>query len=40
MLATRLLAETKPALPSGTENASDPFFSRNEKWIGFSPTGK
>jgi Tol biopolymer transport system component/predicted Ser/Thr protein kinase len=40
MLATRLLDETKPALLSGTENGSDPFFSPDEKWIGFFADGK
>ena len=40
MLATRLLAETKPALLSGTENGRDPFFSPDGQWIGFFADGK
>jgi Tol biopolymer transport system component len=40
MLATRLLAETKPTLLSGTENGRDPFFSPDGKWIGFFADGK
>ena len=40
MLATRLLSETKPALLSGTENGTDPFFSPDGQWIGFFADGK
>jgi len=40
MLATRMLDETKPAALPGTENARDPFFSPDGKWIGFFADGK
>jgi Tol biopolymer transport system component len=34
-LATRLMAEAQTTLLSGTENAQDPFFSPDGKWLGF-----
>ena len=34
-LATRLLAEAQTTLLKGTENAQDPFFSPDGKWLGF-----
>jgi protein kinase-like protein/WD40 repeat protein len=34
-LATRLLAEAQTTLLKGTENAQDPFFSSDGKWLGF-----
>jgi hypothetical protein len=40
MLATRMLAETKSALLSGTDNGRDPFFSPDSQWIGFFADGK
>ena len=40
MLATQLLAETKPKLLSGTDNGRDPFFSPDCQWIGFFADGK
>jgi serine/threonine-protein kinase len=38
-LATRLLDESKATLLAGTENASDPFFSPDGRWIGFFAGG-
>jgi eukaryotic-like serine/threonine-protein kinase len=34
-LATRLMAEAQTTLLKGTENAQDPFFSPDGKWLGF-----
>jgi serine/threonine-protein kinase len=34
-IATRLLAEAQTTLLKGTENAQDPFFSPDGKWLGF-----
>lgn len=34
-LATRLMAETPTRLLNGTENAQDPFFSPDGRWLGF-----
>ena len=34
-LATRLMAEAQMTLLKGTENAQDPFFSPDGKWLGF-----
>jgi Tol biopolymer transport system component len=34
-MATRLLAEAEATLLQGTENAQDPFFSPDGKWLGF-----
>ncbi len=39
-LATRRLDQPVPTLLVGTENASDPFFSPDGQWIGFSAEGK
>jgi serine/threonine-protein kinase len=35
LLATRLMDQSKPTVLSGTENATDPFFSPDGQWIGF-----
>jgi serine/threonine-protein kinase len=35
LLATRLLDQSKATILSGTENATDPFFSPDGQWIGF-----
>jgi len=40
MLATRLLAESQPAVLPGTASGRDPFFSPDGKWIGFFADGK
>src|SRR4029450_12680002 len=34
-VATRLMAEAQATLLKGTENAQDPFFSPDGKWLGF-----
>ena len=34
-LATRLMGEAQTTLLKGTENAQDPFFSPDGKWLGF-----
>lgn len=34
-VAIRLMAEAQPTLLKGTENAQDPFFSPDGKWLGF-----
>jgi Tol biopolymer transport system component len=39
-LATRLLDQATATLLPGTENASDPFFSPDSRWIGFFADGK
>jgi Tol biopolymer transport system component/predicted Ser/Thr protein kinase len=40
LLATRLLDQAKPTLLTGTENATDPFFSPDGQWIGFFADNK
>ncbi len=39
-LATRLLNQAIPTLLTGTDNATDPFFSPDGRWIGFFADGK
>jgi serine/threonine-protein kinase len=39
-LATRLLDQANPTLLPGTENATDPFFSPDGRWLGFFADGK
>jgi serine/threonine-protein kinase len=39
-LATRLLNQSVPTLLTGTDNATDPFFSPDGKWIGFFADGR
>jgi Tol biopolymer transport system component len=39
-LATRLLNQAQATLLAGTENAADPFFSPDGRWIGFFTSGK
>src|SRR5262249_12472654 len=39
-LATRLLNQAVPTLLTGTDNATDPFFSPDGRWIGFFADGK
>jgi serine/threonine-protein kinase len=39
LLATRLMDQSQPTILSGTENASEPFFSPDGQWIGFAAGG-